>query len=81
MTEEDGPQRKSRRDRFLDVAPRRTKQLLRDIRLLGNCGNRAAYEYSEGEVEKIFTAIERELAVAKSRFRAGRAKEVEFSLD
>jgi hypothetical protein len=74
------PQRKTRRDRFLEVAQRRTKALLRDLRLLGNCGNRSAYEYTDGEVEKIFSAIQRELDLARSRFRTEERKEIDFKL-
>lgn len=72
------PIRKSRRERFLAVAERRTREILHKIRLLGNCSNRSAYEYQDHEVEQIFLAIERELETARSRF-AGR-KEIEFRL-
>ena len=74
------PPRKTRRERFLEVAQRRTKALLRDLRLLGNCGNRSAYEYTDAEVEKIFSAIQQELDLARSRFRTAEKKEVDFSL-
>ncbi len=80
MTADTPPQRKTRRDRFLEIAERRTKALLRDIRLLGNCGNRSAYEYRDEEVEKIFSAIQDELDRARSRFRTDERREVEFKL-
>ena len=37
--------RKSKRERFLEIAEKRTQALLDKLRLLGNCGNRATYEY------------------------------------
>jgi len=80
MDGDQSPQRKTRRERFLEVAQRRTKALLRDLRLLGNCGNRSAYEYTDEEVEKIFSAIQRELDLARSRFRTEQTKEIDFSL-
>ncbi len=70
--------RKSKRKRFLTVAEKRTVKVLRALRLLGNCGNRATYEYGEDEIEKIFGAVQRELNRARDRF--GRPSEIEFSL-
>ena len=48
---------------------------------LANCGNRAAYDYSEEDVKKIFSAIELQLEVTRSRFKSGKKEEVTFSLD
>lgn len=74
--------RKTKRGRFLDVAQRRTRRVLRELRLLGNCGNTAAYEYADRDVEKIFSAVTRELELARSRFKTGdKKKEDAFSLD
>ena len=74
--------KRSRRDRFLDVAERRTRRVLRDIRLLGNCANRSAYAYEERDVDKIFGAVEDELAAVKGRFKGRRErKEDQFSLE
>jgi hypothetical protein len=80
MSEETASQRKTRRERFLQVAPRRTKAVLRDLRLLGNCGNRSAYEYNDAEIEKIFAAVQRELELARARFRTGGGRDIEFNL-
>ena len=81
MADDQAPPRKTRRERFLEIAQRRTKQVMRDLRLLGNCGNRSAYEYTDAEVEKIFAAIQRELDLARSRFRTEeRRQEIDFSL-
>lgn len=78
--EETGQIRKTRRARFLEVAQRRTNRVLRDLRLVGNCGNRSAYEYTEAEVERIFAAIQREVELARSRFRTEGQRQVDFSL-
>ena len=68
----------SRRDRFLRVAERRTREILHKIHLLGNCSNRSAYDYTEKEVERIFKAIEDELQAARLKF-TGR-KRIDFRL-
>ena len=70
--------RKSRRERFLDVAEKRTVAVLKRLRLLGNCANKAAYEYTDEDIQRIFGAVEAELEEAKAKFR-GR-KDVEFRL-
>ena len=49
----------ARRDRFLRVAERRTKEILHKLRLLGNCSNKSAYSYSPAEVDEIFDVIGR----------------------
>lgn len=79
MNEE--PEKKGvRRDRFMRVAEKRTRQVIRYVRLLGNCGNRAAYDYSQADVEKIFQAIEHEMSRARARFKTGE-KGAEFTLN
>ncbi|HEX4826346.1 MAG TPA: hypothetical protein VFV19_18750 [Candidatus Polarisedimenticolaceae bacterium] len=62
------PVRKSKRQRFLDVAQPRTRKVLRDIRLLGKCSNTASYAYTGADVEKIFGVIQTELDRARIGF-------------
>lgn len=68
----------SKSDRFKRVAERRTKVVLRDLRIIGNCGNKGNYSYTEEQVRKIFTEIEQAVKEAKSRFHL--PKEKEFKL-
>jgi hypothetical protein len=70
---------KSKRERFLRVAQRRTLKALRSVRLLAKCSNRSSYEYTQKEVEKIFGALQDELHRAKFGFT--RNKEPQFSLN
>ena len=82
MDEQPAPVRKTRRERFKDVATRRTRRLLADIRLLANCANKSAYEYTDADVEKVFGAIEREVAAARARFeKKPKQKDVEFAIE
>lgn len=59
---------KSRKDRFIRVATKRTNEVLERIRILGNCSNKSSYEYSQEELSKIFGTIERVLRETKARF-------------
>ncbi len=60
--------RKTPRERFTEVAPKRTQKVLEALRLLGRCGNRQIYEYDDGEAERIFYAIEAEVKLAHQHF-------------
>ena len=66
--------------RFRRVAERRTSNVLEAIRVLGNCSNKSAYDYSPEEVDKIFKAIEQQIRVTKARFGVRTAPE-EFMFD
>ena len=57
-----------KRERFIRIAEARTDKIIKMIRLLSNCSNRAAYEYTDDEVRQIFGAIEKELKHAKLKF-------------
>ncbi len=58
----------SKADRFVRIAEARTNKIIDMIQLLGNCSNKATYEYTQDDVKQIFTAIEAELKIAKSKF-------------
>ena len=62
--------KESKRDKFVRMAEARTIKIISMVRLLGNCSNRLAYEYSEKDVNKIFSAIEMAVTDAKKRFKS-----------
>lgn len=64
----------TRAERFKRIAEQRTNEIIKKLSLLGNCSNKSAYEYTEQEVGKIFTAIEKELKQARARFTFNRRK-------
>jgi hypothetical protein len=68
-----------RRERFLRVAERRTRDILHKLRLLGNCSNKSAYSYTEEEVEQIFSVIQEQLNAARARFEPSK-REDDFRL-
>lgn len=68
MVKLDDTRRESKSERFIRVAERRTRKVLTDLRLLGQCANRRTYEYSPDQVRKIFREIRRTLADAEKKF-------------
>lgn len=65
----------SKEQRFKRVAERRVRAVLRDLRVLGNCGNRGNYSYSENDYRKIFAEIDQAVRGAKAKFHVSRDKE------
>ena len=59
----------SKRERFQSLAVNRTNNIINGIRILSNCSNKALYEYSNEEIDKIFKAIEEALVEAKMQFK------------
>ena len=69
----------TRQQRFKRIAEIRTNKILDMLKLLGNCSNTGNYEYTEDDVKKIFSAIENELKITKSKFIKS-AKKNKFEL-
>lgn len=46
-------QGETKRERFVRMAEARTTKVISMLRLLGNCSNQSAYEYSKTDVTKI----------------------------
>lgn len=57
-----------RHDNFKRLAASRTNEVLRRLKILGNCANRSHYDYSEEEIARIFSEIERRLRETKAKF-------------
>ena len=70
MTEEN-----NKRKRFKKLAVYRTNEVLKRLKVLGNCANRSAYEYTEEEINKIFSEIERRVREIKAKFHFPKNKE------
>jgi len=58
----------SAEDRFRRVATARTNEVLKRLKILGNCANRQLYSYTEKDIEKIFSAIDRRLRETRAKF-------------
>jgi hypothetical protein len=57
-----------KRERFKKLAVYRTNEVLKRLKILGNCANRSAYDYTEEEINKIFSEIERKVREIKAKF-------------
>ena len=58
------------RERFIRIAESRTQKIIDMIDLLGNCSNQYNYEYTQKDVDKMFSAIDAALKASKARFTA-----------
>ena len=65
----------NKKERFKRLATQRTNSVLQRLKVLGNCSNRSAYDYSEEEVNKIFSEIERRVRETKAKFNFPKNKD------
>lgn len=61
---------RDKRAKFVELANRRVNRAIRDIRLVANLSNAAAYEYSDEDARKIVRALQKEVDAVKARFGA-----------
>jgi len=73
-------EKETNRERFVRIAEARTQKIIDTIRLLGNCSNIYAYEYTQKDIDKIFSAIETELKATKAKFLSKEPKDSRFKL-
>ena len=72
--------KEAKREKFVRIAEARTNKIIDMVRLLGNCSNKASYDYSKEDVKKIFAAIEDELKSAKAKFDTTEESNSKFRL-
>jgi len=61
-------EKETNRDRFIRLGTIRTNAVLKRLKVLGNCSNRSAYEYTEDDINKIFAEIEKTVRNIKAKF-------------
>lgn len=71
-----GSKLQDRRKKFVDLAENRTRNAMKAIRTIAKLGNKNAYEYSEADVKKIASALNREVDALKARMSSAGGKEV-----
>lgn len=75
-------ERETKREKFVRLAEARTNKIIDMLQLLGNCSNSSAYDYSQEDVNKIFSAIESEVKEARKKFNKIESKKsTRFTLD
>ena len=70
----------TKKEKFVRIAEARTNKIIDMIKLLGNCSNKAVYDYSKEDIKMIFSAIEDELKIARAKFDLGETDGTKFKL-
>lgn len=65
-------EKENKYEKFKRIASKRTNDIFEKIRILGNCSNKSSYEYTEEDVNKIFSEIDKQLKLTKAKFLAGK---------
>lgn len=65
----------TRNERFKRLAIQRTNAVLEKLRILGNLSNKANYDYEEEDIKKIFSAIDSQLRIIRTKFSGSTKKE------
>lgn len=68
------PQRRDKRERFVELGEARVSKAAQLLRLIGNLSNTSNYEYTAEDAQKIVAALENEMKLLKAKFQAGIAR-------
>lgn len=70
-----------KREKFIELAEKRTIKAIQAIRILAKLGNKSHYEYDESDVKKIVSALNKEVESLKVRMLTAKTQDkVEFKL-
>jgi len=70
-----------KRKKFEDFATKRTNNAINHIRLIGKLANRNAYEYDDNDINKIVSALRKEIDSIKNKFLSSKkSKDGDFIL-
>ncbi len=69
-----------RRENFKRLAVSRTNEVLRRLKILGNCANRSHYDYTQEEIGRIFSEIDKRVRETKAKFTFPERSNKEFKL-
>ena len=72
--------KETKHEKFVRIVEARTNKAAEMIRLIGNCANKGTYDYSENDVKKIFTYLEKELKNARAKYSGTEGEEDRFTL-
>jgi hypothetical protein len=71
----------TKRSNFVRLAEARVTKALKSIKVVGNLSNKANYEYTDQDINKIINALQTEINELKSRFKnKGSSDTIEFKL-
>ncbi|MCK1744151.1 hypothetical protein IVA80_25770 [Bradyrhizobium sp. 139] len=69
---------RDKRTKFVELANKRVNRAIKDLRLIGNLSNRAAYDFREEDARKIVKALQKEVESLRQRF-GGTSEEADKS--
>lgn len=72
--------KKTKEERFKEVASRRTEAVLRSLRSLSKCSNTKHYTYTDKQITTIFRAINSDLRNCKNLFNNSKKNKGGFEL-
>jgi glucan phosphorylase len=61
-------EKETKQQRFKRVAEKRVQNILNGIRSLSQCANPRIYAWDDGQIQKIWDAIENEITLCKESF-------------
>lgn len=61
--------KETKKERFKRVAEKRVQNIINAIRSLSGLSNKKVYEWENGQLEKIWKAVEREIINCKKSFK------------
>ena len=71
----------SKETKFKKLGESRVRKTLKMIKLVANLANKARYDYSKRDADKIIRALTNELTAARARFKSKSTSEnIEFTL-
>ena len=73
-------EKSSKKEAFRKLAERRTQRALNSMSLITNLANRSNYEYEEGDVQKIITALKEGIKSIENSFEKPLSKKRNFKL-
>lgn len=73
--------KENKHEKFIRLAEARTNRILEHLRLLSNLSNKSNYDYTDDEIKKIISAIEKELKLVKNAFTGVESIEQKFRLN
>ena len=75
------PDNESKAEKFVRLGEYRVNKAIEAIGRIENLSNRSSYEYTEEQVEAMFSMMEKRLSEVKGRFAPKQAKDTTFSFD
>jgi ribosomal protein L7/L12 len=71
----------AKRQKFVELAEKRTINAIKAIRVIGKLGNKNAYQFDDSDVKEIVRALNKEVEALRARLSTTGGKEsVEFKL-